>query len=119
MKTMESLLNWIVANPITFIVCVIIVIAVIVLIHKNSKGLIYKAALYAVTKAEEAWGSKTGKIKFAEVYTYIKAEFPIVTFFFTEKQLTDIIEEALAEMKKILAAKQKVEPEEDNTVVTE
>lgn len=116
---MKTLLNWIVANPITFVVSVVIIIAIIVLMHKNSKGLIYKAALYAVTKAEEAWGSKTGKIKFAEVYTYIKTEFPIVTFFFTEKQLTNIIEEALAEMKKILAAKQDKTELEKDTVITE
>ena len=110
---MDAIVNWIVNNPITFLVGVIIVIAVAILIWKNKRGLLYKAALYAVSKAEEAWGSDTGKIKFAEVYTYIKKEYPIVTFFFTEKQLTDIIETALEEMKKILAAKQaKLESEE-------
>lgn len=110
---MDAIVNWIVNNPITFFVGVIIVIAVAILIWKSKRGLLYKAALYAVSKAEEAWGSDTGKIKFAEVYTYIKKEYPIVTFFFTEKQLTDIIETALEEMKRILAAKQaKLESEE-------
>lgn len=111
-----DILNWIAQNPVTFVVALIIIIALVVLIYKNKNGLLYKAALYAVTKAEEEWGSDTGKIKFAEVYTYIKKEFPIITFFFTEAQLTNIIEDALTEMKKILAAKQaKLEAEEKTT----
>lgn len=103
---MRELLTWIIANPITFVVTVVIVISVALLLFKSRKGLICKAALYAVSKAEEEWGSKTGRIKFAEAYTYISRQYPIITFFFTEKQLTDIIETALVEMKKILASKQ-------------
>lgn len=106
MTIMEPLLNWVVNNPVTFVVYTIIVISVAVLVYKNKKGLIYKSALYAVSKAEESWGTDTGKIKFAEVYTYIAKQYPIVTFFFTEKQLTKIIEDALIEMKRILASKQ-------------
>lgn len=111
---MNDLLKWIIANPAIIIVTIVIIIALCIWLYKNKKGLIYKAALYAVTKAEETWGSDTGKIKFAEVYTYIKKEFPIITFFFTEKQLTDVIEEALIEMKNILAAKQAKLNSEDN-----
>lgn len=99
------MINWIVANPVPVIVIAIIIIGVIVLAYNNKKGLLARAALYAVSKAEEAWGSDTGRIKFAEVYTYLTKQYPIVTFFFSEKQLTQIIEDALTEMKKILATK--------------
>lgn len=119
---METTLNWFMDNSVTLIVTVIIIAALVILINKNKRGLLYKAALYAVTKAEDAWGSNTGKIKFAEVYTYIRKEFPFITFFFTEKQLTDIIEEALEEMKRILATKQaKLEAEEkkQNNIVAQ
>ena len=103
---MQTSWNWIITNSVTLIIGIIIVIALGLLIYKNKKGLLYKAALYAVVKAEEQWGSDTGKIKFAEVYTYISNQYPVISFFFTEKQITNIIETALTEMKNILAAKQ-------------
>ena len=98
-------------NPITMFVVGVIVIALLVYAFINRKGLLRKAALYAVSVAEEEWGSGTGKIKFAEVYTYIKKEFPILTLFFTEAQLTIIIEDALSELKNILASNTKKEEE--------
>lgn len=98
-------MEWINANLIAIVVMVIILTAVIMMVYKNKKGLLARAALYAVSKAEEAWGSDTGRIKFAEVYTYLNKEYPIITFFFTEAQLSDIIETALADMKQILATK--------------
>lgn len=98
-------MEWINANAIAIIVVATIVIALAVMTYKNKKGLLTRAALYAVSKAEETWGSNTGRIKFAEVYTYLSKEYPVITFFFTEEQLTEIIEEALVEMKKILASK--------------
>lgn len=94
-----------VINSITIFVGIIIIIALMIYIYKNKKDLLYKAALYAVSVAEEEWGSGTGKIKFAEVYTYISKQFPLFTLFFTEKQLTSIIEEALVEMKNVLKTK--------------
>ena len=100
-----SIINWITANPITAFVVGIIIIALMLYIYINRKDLIRKAALYAVSVAEEEWGSGTGRIKFAEVYIYIKKEFPLFTLFFTEAQLTIIIEDALEELKKILASK--------------
>lgn len=102
---MNSFINWITTNPITAFVTLVIIIALIVFVYLNKKNLLFKAALYAVAKAEEAWGSDMGKIKFAEVYTYIKKEYPLITLFFTEKQLTDIIESALVKLKEILASK--------------
>lgn len=69
----------------------------------DNKKIIYNAALYAVALAEDKWNtSKMGKIKFAEVYTYIKKKYPIITMFFSEKQMTEIIENALTELKNIL-----------------
>lgn len=113
---MEALVRTVVNNPITTVVVLIIIIAVIVYAYQNKKGLLEKAALYAVTKAEETWGSNTGKIKFAEVYTYIQKQYPVVTFFFTEKQLTEIIENALSRLKEILASKASVEKKSESDV---
>lgn len=106
---MDAILNLITNNTtatiITGIVIAVIAIALVIYVYFNKKDMLYKAALYAVAKAEEEWGSDTGRIKFAEVYTYIKKEFPLLTLLFTKPQLTVIIESALADLKEILATK--------------
>lgn len=108
--------NLIYNNPIMCLVALIIVVCVLVMIFRSRKGLLVKAALYAVSRAEETWGSNTGKIKFAEAYTYITKQYPIVTFFFSEEQLSNIIEEALRQMKQILATKEaKLQKEKEET----
>lgn len=99
-----------VSVPIFFIGVIIVCVGVMIL--RNRRGLLVKAALYAVTKAEETWGSNTGRIKFAEVYTYLAKQYPIVTFLFTEKQISQIIEDALTQMKEILATKASKETEQ-------
>lgn len=99
-------------NAVPIFVIGVIIICVGITILRNRKGLLVKAALYAVTKAEETWGSNTGRIKFAEVYTYLNKQYPIVTFFFTEDQISEIIEDALEQMKAILATKASKEDKE-------
>ncbi len=96
----EAILNstWAVA-AIVIIVCVITYV-----VRKGKLGL-YDAALYLVTVAEDEWGSDTGKIKFAQVVTTIKKMYPITTFFVKYDDIEDIIESALIEMKRIIAAK--------------
>ena len=83
----------------------VIIIAIIVLIYVNRKDVILKSALYIVAKVEEEWGSDMGKIKFAEAYTYLKAKYPIITFFLPQTLMTKIIEDALVKLKEILASK--------------
>ncbi len=116
---MDALLNWIMTNPVMAIVLLVVTIAVIVWVVKHRKGLLRKMALYAVSVAEEEWGSKTGQIKFAEVYSTLKLKFPIITLFFTEKQMKDLIENALQELKTILAEKEAIETEKETTEETE
>jgi hypothetical protein len=99
---MNIIQNIIFSDTIITFIFVVIIIALAFYIYCNRRDLIQKAALYAVSVAEEEWGSGTGRIKFAEVYTYIKKEFPLFTLFFTETQLTLIIEDALDELKEIL-----------------
>ena len=102
---MNTIFNWVVNNPIMAFVIMIVIIALMVYIFLNKKDLLSKAALYAVSVAEDEWGSDMGRVKFAQVYTYIKKQFPLITLFFSEEDLTDIIEDALIELKKILATK--------------
>lgn len=111
--------NELITMIITGVVAAAIAIALVLYIYINKREMLYKAALYAVAKAEEEWGSGTGRIKFAEVYTYIKKEFPILTMFFTEPQLTVIIENALSDLKEILATKLAKEEKEAEKEATE
>lgn len=101
MTVFEFLKNY----GVTLLVILVIAVAVITVIYQKRKGVLYQAALAAVSKAQEAWGSDMGKIKFAEVYAYIKSEYPIITFLVSEEQLTNLINEALDELKRIVLAK--------------
>ena len=116
---MKDVLVWMSNNQIFTYTAIVITIALLVYLYINKRDLLCKAALHAVAAAEDAWGSNMGRIKFAEVYTYLKKEYPIVTIFFTEKQLSDIIEKALDELKKILASKSKKEEVNNEEVKSE
>lgn len=107
------MLNFIQENPVTCVVLLIIIIALIVYLIRYRHDILKKAALYAVAKAEEAWGSNTGRIKFAEAYTYIKKNYPLITFFVSEAQLSKIIEDALTALKEIVATKESIAKKEE------
>lgn len=101
-------------------VAIVIVIAIAVLIFNNRKDVLAKAALEAVARAQQAWGSDTGRLKFAEVYAYLKTHYPVVTFFLSEKRLSDIIEKALADLKELIAGKvQKLDEEGRKEIVSD
>lgn len=107
---METVIAYLNENSATIFIWFTILASVICYIRSNgSEKILYKAALYLVSLAEEEWGSGTGKIKFAEVYIQLKKEYPLLTLFVSEKTLTDLIENALTEMKKILKEKQEKE----------
>lgn len=110
------MLDFIQNNPVTCIIIFIILIALIVYLIKYRQDILKKAALYAVAKAEEAWGSNTGRIKFAEAYTYIKKNYPLITFFISEAQLSKIIEDALEALKEIIATKASITKKEEEKI---
>ena len=110
------MLEFIQNNPVTCVVLFIIIIALFVYLYKYRQDILKKAALYAVAKAEEAWGSNTGRIKFAEAYTYLKKNYPVITFFISEAQLRKIIEEALASLKEIIATKESIAKKEEEKI---
>lgn len=91
------------------LVLAVILIAVAVYVFKKGKAGLYSAALYLVAVAEEEWGSKTGKIKFAKVITTLKKTYPIISLFIRENKLEELIEKALVDLKVILGKKQSEE----------
>ena len=91
------------------ILAVIIITALIVNAFIKGKKGIYETALYLVTVAEEEWGSKTGQIKFAQVISTIRMQYPIISIFLREETIKKIIEDALKEMKLIFQKKENLE----------
>ncbi len=112
MSIVNDFIKTLINNPYIVILAVIL-IAVMIYVFKKGKTGLYAAAFYLVTVAEEEWGSKTGQIKFAEVLANIKKTYPIISLFIRENKLKQIIEDALTEMKRILAEKQ----EEENAII--
>ena len=112
LKEVREMLEFIKQNPVFCIVALIIIIALIVYLIRYRQDVLKKAALYAVARAEEAWGSNTGRIKFAEAYTYIKKNYPIITFFVSEAQLSKLIEDALISLKEIIATRESIAKKE-------
>lgn len=86
------------------IIIVIIALAFALAYIKQGKVILKKAALYFVSVAEESWGDRTGKIKFAQVYQDLTTTHPWLTILLSEKIITDIIENALIEFKEIIKA---------------
>lgn len=110
------MLEFICQNPVLCIVVCIIIIAITVYLIRYRQDILKKAALYAVAKAEEAWGSNTGRIKFAEAYTYIKKNYPVITFFVSEAQLSKLIEDALVSLKEIIATRESIAKKETEAI---
>lgn len=102
---MPNLFDLILEHPLDAAFTAVILVSIGVSIFLNRRDVLLKSALYIVAKVEDEWGSGTGRIKFAEAYTYLKAKYPIATFFLPEDKLTEIIEDALDELKKILESK--------------
>jgi len=114
-KEVKNMLKFITEEPVLCVVILIIAIALFVYLIKYRRDILKKAALYAVAKAEEAWGSNTGRIKFAEAYLYLKKNYPIITFFISEDELSSLIEEALVSLKEIIATKERIAKQEKLT----
>ncbi len=90
------------------IIAVLILLIIAAVLCFAAKGKYRKIAkrilLFLVVSAEKKYGGKTGEIKFAAVADALHDRMPgIVQFLFTENDIANMIEEAVTEMKRILA----------------
>lgn len=58
--------------------------------------------LYAVTKAEAKFGSKTGKLKLRYVYDLFLTKFTWIAMVISFDEFSDLVDAALKEMREIL-----------------
>lgn len=85
------------------LVVILFIVACIVLIRKGSTAYVKQMLFYLVTQAEAEYGSGTGELKYAAVTTWLYERIPaIVKFFFTAKQIDQLIEAAVDQMKEYL-----------------
>lgn len=89
---------------IAILVLAVIIAVVVILAIRGKKDIIYKMIFALVDEAEAAFGSKTGKLKFAYVIERIYTILPaFVRVFITYNMLEKLIEKALTEAKEYWA----------------
>ena len=74
------------------------------------KKIIYNILYSLCVKAEKEYGSKTGEIKKKEVIATFYAKYPWLSFFVSEDQISDMIDQVVSDMTKYF---------EKNTVAAE
>lgn len=94
---------------IAYLVLAVIIAVIVILAVRGKKEIIYKMIFALVDEAEAAFGSKTGKLKFAYVVERIYTILPaFVRVFITYNMLEKLIEKALAEAKEYWAERAEI-----------
>ena len=89
---------------IAYLVLAAIIAVIVILAVRGKKDIIYKMIFALVDEAEAAFGSKTGKLKFAYVVERLYTMLPAyIRVFITYNMLENLIEKALAEAKEYWA----------------
>ena len=100
-----SFVDFILAHWSSILVIALFVVALVILIKKGYTKYVKQICFYLVCEAEEKFGSGTGTLKYAAVTAWLYDKLPAVCkFFFTEKQIDGMIEEAVQNMKEWLDA---------------
>lgn len=98
---------------IAILVLAVILAVIVILAIRGKKDIIYKMIFALVDEAEAAFGSKTGKLKFAYVIERIYTILPaFVRVFITYNMLEKLIEKALEEAKEYWAERAGVTEEQ-------
>ena len=91
-------MQWIIDNWSLLVVIVLVVVSVFISGKKSIKNWL----LYAVSMAEQEWGSGTGKIKLRDVYDSFVARYPIFAVVIPFSVFSLWVDEALVEMRDML-----------------
>ena len=88
----------------SILVVFLFIVICIVLVRKGATSHVKQMLFYLVTRAEAEYGSGTGELKYAAVTTWLYERMPaILKFFFTAKQIDNMIESAVQQMKEYLS----------------
>lgn len=99
----EFILSFIKANLYDIVTVLVAILVLGYLWYRGQKKIVYRAIYGLVSVAEKQFGGGTGAIKFsfvvAEVYKLLPT---IAKLFLSEKQLDNMIEDAVARLKNFL-----------------
>ena len=110
-----SIVNFISLHWSSIIVVILFIIGLIILVKNGYTKYAKQIVFYLVCEAEAEFGSGTGTLKYAAVTAWLYDKLPaICKFFFTEKQIDKLIEDAVTEMKAWLSKN-----EQANTLINE
>ena len=99
-----SFMDFITAHWSSILAVLLFVVTLVILIKKGYTKYAKQICFYLVCEAEEKFGSGTGALKYAAVTSWLYDKLPLICkFFFTEKQIDGMIEEAVEYMKKWLS----------------
>ena len=100
--------DFLIDNIVTICGIAAALIAALVLFVAGYKNYARRIIYILVCEAEKRFGAGTGKIKFAEVFSSFYAKLPaFLRSLFPEKEISAMIESAVAKMKSALADEQK------------
>lgn len=103
------MLEFIKANLDSIISVILLIVCAFVAIKLRYTKQVKQILLALVIKAETMYGGKTGQLKFSAVCDWIYEKLPaIVRLFVTSKDIAELIEDAVDEMKKYLASNDNV-----------
>lgn len=84
------------------LILIVLLAAVGIVQYFFNKARAKEWLLGAVTEAEKELGSKTGKLKLRIVYDMFIVKFPIFSKIITFDEFSDMVDEVLVEMRKII-----------------
>lgn len=101
------ILDLLMANLDSVIIIVAFILICLLLIRLGYGKFVESMLLYLVGVAEEQFGDGTGPIKKAAVITWLYDKMPaIVKLLFTKNQISELVEIAVTEMKKVYEEKE-------------
>lgn len=93
----------------SIVVVLAVLVALVFLVRKGYLKYAKQIVFYLVCEAESKFGNGTGTLKYAAVTAWLYEKLPLVCkFFFTQKQLDRMIEEAVKSMKEWLSSDENI-----------
>lgn len=85
------------------LVVILFIIGILFMIKKGATKQVNEILFFLATKAEREFGNGTGLLKYAAVTTWLYEKLPsIIKILFTSKQIDQMIEKAVKDMKDYL-----------------